>query len=103
MALPTSSALPPPIAITLSQLLFLNTSTPSSTFSPVGFPEKFEKIHNLNFFSKLFTKSFINSKLINSLSVTNNGFKVLISTQALSRSLAPVSYTHLTLPTIYSV
>ena len=88
MALPTSNALPPPIAITLSQLLFLNTSTPSSTFSPVGFPEKLEKIHNLNFFSKSFIKFFINSKSIKSLSVTNNGFKVLISSQAFSKSLA---------------
>ena len=88
MALPTSNALPPPIATTLSQLFFLKTSTPSSTFSPVGFPENLEKVVNLNFFSKSFTKSFINSKLIKSLSVTNNGFKVLISTQAFSRSLA---------------
>ena len=46
MAFPTSSALPPPITITPSQLFFLNSFTPSSTFSPNVFPEKFEKIFN---------------------------------------------------------
>ena len=46
IAFPTSIALPPPIAITPSQLLILNSFTPSSTFSPIGFPEKFEKMLN---------------------------------------------------------
>ena len=46
MAFPTSSALPPPIAIIPSQLFILNSFTPSSTLSPTGLPVKFEKIFN---------------------------------------------------------
>ena len=38
MAFPTSKPLPPPNAITPSQLLCLNSDTPSSTFSPNGLP-----------------------------------------------------------------
>ena len=72
MAFPTSRALPPPIAITPSQDLFLNTSTPSSTFSPIGFPEKFEKTFNsLSFFLVSDIIFIIKGKFTRSLSVTN--------------------------------
>ena len=42
IALPTSKPLPPPKAITPSQLFFLKVSTPSLTLVPVGFPTTLE-------------------------------------------------------------
>ena len=44
IAFPTSIPLPPPKAITPSHFCLLKTLTPSSTFSPIGFPVKLEKI-----------------------------------------------------------
>ena len=77
IAFPTSIALPPPIAITPSQLFILNSFTPSSTFSPNGLPVKFEKIFNsLNLFEISDIISFMNGKLIKSLSVTNKGLVI---------------------------
>ena len=43
IAFPTSNPLPPPKAITPSHLFLLYSLTPSSTFSPVGFPVKLKK------------------------------------------------------------
>ena len=94
IAFPTSRALPPPIAMTPSQLFFLNSFTPSSTFSPIGLPVKFEKTFKL---LKIFKFSliifFIKDKFTKSLSVTNNGLIIFKFLHASFRSLTRFSPT----------
>ena len=58
-----------------------------ATFSPIGFPVKLEKIVRfLKLFFKLNIIFFTISKLIKSLSVTNNGFEIPNSLQAKDKS-----------------
>ena len=65
----------------------LNSFTPSSTFSPTGFPEKLEKKFNsLNFFFISDIISFINGRWIKSLSVTNKGLLIPKSIHAIVKS-----------------
>ena len=76
-------------------MFFLNTETPSSTFSPIGFPEKFENIAKvLNFFLTSKITFLVISRFIRSLSVTNNGLDISKFLQASDKSLILFSPTH---------
>ena len=87
-AFPTSNPLPPPKAITPSQLFSLKLSTPSLTFDPVGLPTTLE--YNLadNLFLSNIDKVFFTiSVSAKPLSVTNKGFVIFKFLQAVVISL----------------
>ena len=81
--------------MTPSQLLFLNSITPSSTFSLIGLPVKFEKVDNfLKFFFKFEMTFFVIVKPIKFLSVTNNGLLIFKFLHAKGKSSILFSPTH---------
>ena len=95
-ALPTSRPLPPPKAITPSQLFFLKLSTPSLTLLPVGFPTTFEYNLVLIFFSFSIDKVFFTiSVSAKPLSVTSNGLVIPKPSQAIAISFILFSPTHI--------
>ena len=96
IAFPTSNPLPPPKAITPSQLFFLKLSTPSFTFVPVGLPTTFEYnlVDNL-FLSNIDKVFFTISVSAKPLSVTSNGLLIPKFLQATAISLILFSPTHI--------